>query len=445
MAQSILIRKADGTFEFLKSDGSGRLEAAISGITGTVNTQLTGSSAENVTNIKLLSNATEIPASAMSGRRTVLVSNNGNGGNVYVGEAGIDVGEGIKIAPNCPPVEIMASQSEQVYGISEPFYFLNGGISFSYRSLVYLPRRDEFIGSIGEKIYSSTDRGKTWAVVSSELSGAVTVEASTLFVNRELDDGEYELIAGSRAGVNGLYIFRSQDSGRTWSTVSAVDRTALCSIGDFTKTDSGIILGVSVSSASNGRGIIRSTDNGATWSQISMASLRSVEFTEGQTVFAGTSYATSDNLYRSTDDGENWSAVASFDRNAFGLFYIGSDTLIVRSQGDGTDRKIRKFGNIHAAAVGDITNTIVHDDVGPPAGRTAAVFGNRIILGEDDGLLISEDSGDNWVLCHTHLTSDNILKYGPKNILLSSENEATLGIYASSDGGIVPISVVEGA
>ena len=32
MAQSILIRKADGTFEFLKSDGSGRLEAAISGI-----------------------------------------------------------------------------------------------------------------------------------------------------------------------------------------------------------------------------------------------------------------------------------------------------------------------------------------------------------------------------------------------------------------------------
>ena len=46
MAQSILIRKADGTFEFLKSDGSGRLEAAISGITGTVNTQLTGSIAE---------------------------------------------------------------------------------------------------------------------------------------------------------------------------------------------------------------------------------------------------------------------------------------------------------------------------------------------------------------------------------------------------------------
>ena len=43
MAQSILIRKADGTFEFLKSDGSGRLEAAISGITGTVNAQLTGS------------------------------------------------------------------------------------------------------------------------------------------------------------------------------------------------------------------------------------------------------------------------------------------------------------------------------------------------------------------------------------------------------------------
>ena len=92
MAQSILIRKDDGTFEFLKSDGSGGmpvssadLAAIKAAIEGTLDVQVTGSSLAGaaVQNVTTAGVRVQLPSVACS--EITIIAKRANTGYIYVG------------------------------------------------------------------------------------------------------------------------------------------------------------------------------------------------------------------------------------------------------------------------------------------------------------------------------------------------------------------------
>ncbi|HRE56462.1 MAG TPA: hypothetical protein PLW09_01465 [Candidatus Kapabacteria bacterium] len=151
-----------------------------------------------------------------------------------------------------------------------------------------------FVGTSGDGMYRSSNKGKNWEKAGLEYSTIISL----------VSDSEY-LYAGTKNGV-----FRSSDKGLTWGIanygIENLDITALA-------VDNQYIY------AGTKNGAYRSLDKGLTWENAGLKIIVNQETSvhslimNGQYVYA----ATNKGIYRSSDKGNNWENIGmKIDVNA---------------------------------------------------------------------------------------------------------------------------------
>lgn len=102
------------------------------------------------------------------------------------------------------------------------------------------------------------------------------------------------------AGISdGDGIWKSTDSGVTWSQLSSTANGAFGAIQDIKVTSAGTVLAASMS------GFIRSTDGGNSWTSITSGQFADIDIASNGDIYAATSVDLAGKLYKSTDDGQN--------------------------------------------------------------------------------------------------------------------------------------------
>ena len=189
--------------------------------------------------------------------------------------------------------------------------------------------------------------------------------------------------------------------------------------------------------ASSSRGVYRSLDGGASWSSVARGIPRAIVdlalSPRGDDVVYAAGGASG--LFRTVDGGATWTAVEGFDRPVRAIefapdepqtVFVGDDGGTVSVTRDGgntwTRHAISGYGRIRALG---------------PSPRTTGR--ERIFIGTDRGLLVSEDGGDSY-----QRAGDDLPERSISSIVLSPNyaEDTTLwttvgdkGLFESSDGG----------
>lgn len=174
----------------------------------------------------------------------------------------------------------------------------------------------------------SSDGGATWTEMTSmESRYWISVDTSA--------DGQKVFATGfvDVGGSNQSAVFRSIDSGATWSTVIAFDPSSPSLMyGDVSVSEDGQKVVVGSSS-----GVMYSANQGATWTSIWSGDSRGVAISgDGSVIMAQENYV---GIHKSTDAGSSWTTVNS---SSIGWSRIGLSTdglsaiaVSVRSGGQG--------------------------------------------------------------------------------------------------------------
>ena len=223
-------------------------------------------------------------------------------------------------------------------------------------------------------VFRSTDGGVNWS--ETELYPIPVNDLCAAGIN-----APNTFYAATRTG-----LYRSEDSGVTWETVSGMASSYVIGIGVSTENTDILIAGLSSSN-----GVRRSDDGGATWAEVGMSS----GFMKGfacdpehpDTMYlamSGLDYS----LYRSTDAGLSWSEIGPAG-SGWGLlaapFGTGETILVTTSDGFfmtedyGLNWDLVVPGASYAPAVCDGTN----------------LYAPVISAG---GVYESTDQGQNWTL-----------------------------------------------
>ena len=159
-----------------------------------------------------------------------------------------------------------------------------------------------FISAPSSGVYRSLDGGLTWQPAS---RGLTELSIKRVVVSPDFA-ADHTLFAN---GVN-RGLFRSEDGGATWtpladryfSMANDYDRSMLYTLGvspQFAQ-DHSLLIGL------NGV-LLLSRDRGEAWTRVSTASVSSLAYASGSTIFA----VTLDGLLRSDDGGESWASAGS--------------------------------------------------------------------------------------------------------------------------------------
>lgn len=161
----------------------------------------------------------------------------------------------------------------------------------------------EDVDDIVSDIYSSSDSGATWSLLSSPVLQTKPIMC--------LGDSDI-LIIGTDSTSYGLdEIYRSTDGGENWSIITTgAGGDKILNIVSLYHIGSGVIVGGAYT-FNSGFVLIRSDDNGLTWSTIDKnTTLKFTAFTEDlDTIYAMTktsAIASTTNVWASTDDGATW-------------------------------------------------------------------------------------------------------------------------------------------
>jgi photosystem II stability/assembly factor-like uncharacterized protein len=314
--------------------------------------------------------------------------------------------------------------------------------------------------SFGDGVYKSTDGGATWRNIGlgdSRQIGRILVDPS---------DANIVLVAalGHAYGPNAERgVFRSTDGGTTWTKVlfknndtGAID---LC----FDPANARVVYAslwqarrppwsVYAPTSGPGSGLYKSTDKGLTWQQITghgfpseglgRIGLAVAPGANGSRVFALVE-AKEGGVYRSDDAGQNWKRVSNDHRIWQRGWYFGGitahprdprvvyvpNTALYRSTDGGEN-----FEAIKGAPGGDDYHYlwIAPDDP------------QRMIVGSDQGAVISVDGGKTWSSWYNqptaqfyHVTTDNRFPY---RVYGSQQDSGTAATTSRSDFGQITFS-----
>jgi photosystem II stability/assembly factor-like uncharacterized protein len=287
-----------------------------------------------------------------------------------------------------------------------------------------------YLGTADGHIFASNDDGSSW-----ELRGRVGNRLDAV-VPRVLADprDQHRLFAAVwyRAAGPGGGVFRSDDSGYTWSLVGLQGEEARAL--EFAPSKPDVLI------AGTRSGVFRTVDGGKYWERISPAGdeeLRNIDSLAidprtPETIYAGTYHLP----WRTTDGGKTWKPVISGlidDSDIMSLrvdvanperLYMSACSGIYRSENQGSDWT--KLQGIPYAA--RRTQTIVQDTGNP----------KTLYAGTTEGLWVTRDGGESW----TRTTPKDWVVNGvavlassdgkPGRVILGTEAQ---GIEISDDGG----------
>ncbi|MDQ6787856.1 MAG: glycoside hydrolase, partial [Acidobacteriota bacterium] len=288
--------------------------------------------------------------------------------------------------------------------------------------------------SIGDGIYKSVDAGKTWTHLADLRDGQ---QISEIKVDNKNADKIFVAVAGHPYAANETRgIYRSLDGGQTFERVLYKDENVGGADVEIDPTDSNIVYATLWESregawenarfdGTNG-GIFKSIDGGKTWNKlvkglpdgISQAAI-AVAPSNTKRLFAGVRTPTDTKFYRSDDAGETWTFVETDTRPTNRI-----------ASGDLGDLQFdpKNADILYAASIVTWKST--------DAGKTWAGFrgapggddyqniwinpndGNIILLGSDQGAIISVNGGTTWSSWYNqptaqlyHVSADNAFPY----------------------------------
>src|SRR3989475_174563 len=304
-------------------------------------------------------------------------------------------------------------------------------------NVIYVGTGDvkSFFDGLGDGMYKSSDAGRTWRHIG--LEGTEQIPAILV----DPHDPNIVLVAALgqfRAQSDARGVFRSTDGGAIWTkTLYVDDQTGVATIAQaadapdvlfaaapFHYIAPGASLPVPDTARMRTR-LYKSSDGGLTWHEILGGGLAPLDGQTSIAVAIGTNaqrvYLIGDfGLYRSDDGGTSWRHMAADDKriaNGQGGYNCGVYV-------DSKNPDIVYTFNVTAYKSTDGGNSFTGFKGGPPGGDDPQVMwidptnGKRMLMGYDQGAIVSFDGGDTWSSWYNqsteqvyHIAADNSLPY----------------------------------
>jgi len=306
-------------------------------------------------------------------------------------------------------------------------------------NVVYVGTGDlnSFFDGTGDGIYKSSDAGRTWRHIGLEGTQQIT---SILVHPRDSNIVLVAALGGffqTQSDARG--VFRSTDGGATWvKTLYIDDKTGIGTLARAADAPDVIFAATmnryfapgasnppNPDTAQTRSRLYKSTDAGVTWREISGGGLPRLTGRISLAVAGGTNgprvYLIGDfGLYRSDDGGTSWRHMAADDKriaNAQGGYNSG---VFV----DPKNPDIVYTFHVTAYKSTDGGNSFTAFKGGPPGGDDPQVMwidptdGKRMLMGYDQGAIVSFDGGDTWSSWYNqsleqvyHIAADNSFPY----------------------------------
>src|SRR5213592_2639864 len=314
-------------------------------------------------------------------------------------------------------------------------------VASSDPNVVYVGTGDlnSFLEGLGDGMYKSFDAGRTWRRIGLEGTQQIT----TILVHQR--DPNLVLVAALggffQSGSDARGVFRSTDGGATWAkTLYVDDKTGIGTLARAADAPDVILAATMFRSFAPGTGILfgqrtdtaqtrtrlyKSLDAGLTWREVSGGGLPRLTGRISLAIAVGTNaqriYLIGNfGLYRSDDGGTSWRPMAADDKriaNGQGGYNSGVSV-------DPTNPDVVYTFHVTAYKSTDGGNSFVAFKGGPPGGDDPQVMwidptdGKRILMGYDQGAIVSFDGGDTWSSWYNqsteqvyHIAADNSFPY----------------------------------
>jgi photosystem II stability/assembly factor-like uncharacterized protein len=212
-------------------------------------------------------------------------------------------------------------------------------------------------------VYLTTNNGTSWT----ETGNGIPLNNNIMLLVKSGNN----IFAGTSKGV-----YVSTNKGTSWTPAGLQDEF----IYSLSGNDNYIFAGTF-----NYHGVFRSSDSGTTWTQVNDNSLLgqcvNTLFNNGDTIFAGTS---SNGIFRSTNNGTNWKQL---NRDTIGddiLSFIATKNVLLTTTAAGAFRSTN--GGTYWVRVNKFEGEIPH----------FATSGAYIFVSTSTGVYVSKDNGENW-------------------------------------------------
>ena len=293
---------------------------------------------------------------------------------------------------------------------------------------------DSFFAGAGDGIYKSSDAGRTWRHVGLERTRQIpSILVDPRDPNTVLAAGLGDLFVAD----SGRGVFRSTDGGASWTKTLVVDGlTGIAALARASDAPDIVFAAAQVNYFPPGPArptppdtarlrsrLYKSTDGGLTWHEIIGGGLPHLAGVLSIAVGTGAQrvYLIGDfGLYRSDDGGASWRQMAEDDKriaNAQGGYNSG---VFV----DPKNPDLVYTFHVTAYKSTDGGTTFTAFKGGPPGGDDPQVMwidptnGKRMLMGYDQGAIVSFDGGDNWSSWYNqsteqvyHVAADNSFPY----------------------------------
>ncbi|MEK8022641.1 MAG: NosD domain-containing protein, partial [Candidatus Hydrogenedentota bacterium] len=317
-----------------------------------------------------------------------------------------------------------------------------GNVPGRIRSAIIFPDSNiKVIGSVGGGIFRTTNGGQSWTAVNDFLANlAIGCMAQSPLQRDTIYAGTGEGFYNSDR-IRGDGIFKSTDSGQTWTQLSATASNSSYRYVNRIAIDPG---NVNILLAGTQTGIFRSTNAGASWSATAGAGeAMDVDFHPNNASFAVAS-GRNGNTWYSTDGGQNWTAatgIPSEANNRVEVAYAPSNGGVVyascqrnsgelyRSTDSGVTYSLQNTGSSYLGSQGWYDNCLWVDPVNPDHVATGGIDVWR-----------STNAGANLTqISDWSQNSSGLSAHADHHILLSHPDyngTTNREFYTGSDGGL---------
>ena len=308
---------------------------------------------------------------AVSGTNLFVTTNNGIFRTTNNGSNWTPVNTGLPYPPCSALIASGGNIVAGTYTVPGIYLSTNNGANWTlvnqhYTVEEFVVTNTNLFALMSDGVLVSTDNGLNWTLSS---SGS---QHQRQF--RALAVTNAGLIAGTQTGD----IYRSIDSGKTWTRVTSIDSYVDTIVRQGSDLYAGTVHG----------GIFVSTNNGTSWatknSGLSSCEILSMAV-RGTDLFAGTAGL---GAFRSNDNGMSWTPLVAGLPGTSSLLLLASGTnlfawaaygaSVIRSTDNGAN-----WTSIYACP----TNTMIH---------AVAASGSRVFVGTDNGVFLSTDAGATW-------------------------------------------------